>query len=91
MTKDELVDALSQKLQIPKKNVKSLLEGFMDIITETLKRGEEVNLVGFGAFYGAKRKSRQGVNPRTGEKITIPEMLVPKFRPGKKLKDALRQ
>ncbi|PIZ26843.1 MAG: DNA-binding protein HU, partial [Chloroflexi bacterium CG_4_10_14_0_8_um_filter_46_9] len=59
-------------------------------VTKTLKKGEEVVLTGFGTFSAKQRAARQGVNPRTGEKIQIPAVTVPKFKAGKALKDALK-
>jgi len=90
MTKDGLIDALAQKLNISKKQASEAVEGVFEAIQDALKRGEEVAISGFGSFVSSIRKARSGVNPRTGAKIEIPEMKVPKFKPGKALKDALR-
>jgi DNA-binding protein HU-beta len=91
MTKDSLADAISKKLNLSKKQALLFLEAFLDIILETLAKGEKVNISGFGSFSVSHRKSRPGVNPRTGEKITIPEMKLPKFQAGKRFKEALRK
>jgi DNA-binding protein HU-beta len=90
MTKDNLAEAVRAKLQGSKKQAQEVVELVFDKIVEALKRGEEVAIAGFGSFRVMKRAGRSGVNPRTGEKITIPPMNVPKFRPGKGLKDAVK-
>ena len=61
----------------------------IEALTEALKKGDTVTLVGFGSFYVGERAERKGRNPKTGEEITIPSAKTPKFRPGKALKDAL--
>jgi len=91
MTKEGLVNLLREKHNLSKRVAEEIVAAIFDSILETLSRGEEVNIVGFGSFFTAARKSRPGVNPRTGEKITIPEMKVPRFRPGKKLKETIRR
>jgi len=89
MTKGELIDALS-KVCCSKKEAGDCLDKFIEIITNKLKNKDSVQITGFGTFSVSHRKARQGVNPRTGEKINIPAMNLPKFKPGKQLKEAVR-
>jgi len=91
MNKDGFAELVGKKLNRSKKEASKLLDAVFGAISETLSRGEEVSVSGFGAFSAKERKSRQGVNPRTGEKITIPAMRIPKFQAGKHLKDAVRR
>jgi DNA-binding protein HU-beta len=90
MTKDNLAEAVHAKLQGTKKQAQEVVELIFDKIVASLKKGEEVAIAGFGSFKVRKRAARTGVNPRTGEKISVPPMNVPKFRPGKGLKDAVK-
>jgi DNA-binding protein HU-beta len=90
MNKDQLIDIVSGKCGLSKKQTNECLETILENITKALQKNDKVILTGFGAFVAAKRKARQGVNPKTGAKIQIPAMTVPKFRAGKALKDAVR-
>jgi DNA-binding protein HU-beta len=91
MNKAELVDVISEKLNITKKEVEDVIDSATDVITKKLKEGQEVTLTGFGAFSARTRKGRIGVNPRNpSEKIEIPSVVVPKFKAGKNLKEALK-
>ncbi|HTL39271.1 MAG TPA: HU family DNA-binding protein [Methylomirabilota bacterium] len=91
MNKQELIDALSLKLNLGKTEAENTLHGFVEVITETLKAGQEVNISGFGSFVVTPRSARMGVNPQNPtEKIQIPATKVPKFRAGKNLKEAVR-
>lgn len=90
MTKDTLIDALAVKLNISKKMAAEAVANVFSEITGALQRGEEVAISGFGSFRTAMRKARSGINPRTGAKIEIPAMKVPKFRPGQSLKNAVK-
>ncbi|PIW34826.1 MAG: DNA-binding protein HU [Candidatus Nealsonbacteria bacterium CG15_BIG_FIL_POST_REV_8_21_14_020_37_12] len=90
MNKDKLVDLVAAKLGSTKAEAERAINGMLDEITNALSRGEEVSLTGFGAFEVSSRKARAGVNPRTGEKIQIAAVKVPKFRAGKNLKEAVR-
>ncbi|MFW5782571.1 MAG: HU family DNA-binding protein [Candidatus Muiribacteriaceae bacterium] len=90
MNKMELIDAIAKKAQISKKDAKGALEAMVTEITKTLKKKDKVSLIGFGTFEVAHRKARKGVNPRTKETIKIKATNVPKFRPGKALKDAVK-
>ena len=89
MNKSELIDHIAQQADISKAAASRALEAAIDAITDTLKNGDSVSLVGFGTFVATERAARTGRNPRTGVKIKIAEAKVPKFRPGKALKDAL--
>ncbi len=90
MNKNQLIDKIVDKTRYPKYQVKKCLEGVLDVIIEALKNGEKVDLVGFGGFKVIIRKSRKGINPRTGTKIQIPAIKVAKFKAGKRLKEAVR-
>lgn len=91
MNKQELIEALASKLTVGKIDAEKTLRAFVDVITETLKAGQEVNISGFGAFMVSARSARMGVNPRNPEqKIQIPATKIPKFRAGKNLKSAIR-
>ncbi len=89
MNKTELVAAVAEKAGISKSDAEKALNAFTSVVTKELKNGERIQLVGFGTFETAKRKAREGKNPQTGEKISIPSSLLPKFKPGKSLKDAV--
>ena len=89
MTKAELVNKIAEMTGFTKKDTERFVDAFITVVTDSLKKGEEVNIVGFGKFAVSHRKARKGVNPRTGETIEIPAKDVPVFRPGKKLKDAV--
>lgn len=91
MNKNSLVENLSAKLGIPRSEAERMLNTLVDVITETLKRGEEVSITGFGQFVVVDRSARAGVNPQNPtEKIQIGATKVPKFRAGKSLKEAVR-
>ena len=90
MKKDELIDMMATKADISKKAAGDALDAMIDGITSTLSKGGEVALTGFGSFKVSKRAARMGVNPKTGAKLQIPAMTVPKFKAGKGLKDAVR-
>lgn len=89
MNKTELVAAMAEKAELSKKDSEKALKAFIDVVTEELKSGEKIQLVGFGTFEAAERPERQGINPATKEKITIPAAKVPKFKAGAALKNAL--
>ena len=91
MNKQEVVDALAAKLNVGKTEAENILHGFVDVITNALKAGQEVSISGFGSFLVSNRSARMGVNPQNPEqKIQIAATKVPKFRAGKNLKDAVR-
>jgi DNA-binding protein HU-beta len=89
VNKSELIDHIAQQADISKAAASRALEAAIDAITEALKNGDSVSLVGFGTFVATEREARTGRNPRTGDAIKIDKAKVPKFRPGKALKDAL--
>ena len=89
MNKTDLIDHISSKADISKAAAGRALDALVGAIKTTLKKGGSVTLVGFGTFVVGKRAARSGRNPRTGETIKIKAAKVPKFRPGKGLKDAI--
>lgn len=92
MTRSELVEKLSQKFgTLPKRDVEKAVDIIFDEITTTLAKGGRVELRGFGAFSVRKRAERMGRNPRTGEKVSVPEKSVPFFKAGKGLKERLNK
>ena len=95
MNKSELVEALAEKMDTTKADAQRTIDAIFDsrtgVLAETLKDGERVQITGFGTFETRKRKARTGRNPRTGEKIEIGPTVSPTFRPGKGLKEAVRE
>lgn len=89
MNKTELVDAIASSADITKTQANKALDAFLETVTETLKKGDKVILVGFGTFETRHRAARTGRNPRTKEELTIPASTAPVFKAGKKLKDAV--
>ncbi len=90
MNKDRLIDKIVDKTRYQKNQIEKILEQGLDIVIETLKKGERVDLVGFGSFRIAKRKGRKGVNPRTLKEMKIRDVRVVKFKAGKRLKEAVK-
>ena len=90
MTKDELVEKVASGTGLSKADAARAITATLNTITFTLKKGQNVTLVGFGTFKVSKRKARTGRNPRTGEVITIKAGKVPRFSAGKTLKDAVK-
>ena len=89
MNKPELVSAIAEKTGMKKKDVEAMLDAFVDVVKTSLKKGDKVALIGFGTWATRERAKRNGVNPRTGKKISIPAKVVPYFKVGKELKDAV--
>ena len=89
MNKTELVAAIAEKTKLSKKDAEAALKAFTDVVADELKKGEKIQLVGFGTFEAAERPERQGINPATKEKITIAAANVPKFKAGAALKKEL--
>ncbi|MDO5402297.1 MAG: HU family DNA-binding protein [Eubacteriales bacterium] len=89
MNKTELVAAMAEKAEISKKDAEKALKAFTETVAEELKKGEKIQLVGFGTFETAKRAARTGKNPQTGKAIKIPASTAPKFKAGKGLKDTV--
>lgn len=90
INKDSLVESISVKTDLSKKDVEMVLDTMVDSITEQLRQGNKVTFTGFGAFRVSKRAAREGINPQTKQKITIPAMNLPKFTAGKALKEAIK-
>ena len=92
MNKAELAQTIANKVGTSKKEAESMISTFVEIVTNTLMSGGIVNIAGFGAFSARTRAGRVGVNPqKPSEKIQIPSVVVPKFKAGKGLKDALKK
>ncbi|MBF0308833.1 MAG: HU family DNA-binding protein [Magnetococcales bacterium] len=89
LNKTELVDAVAAKTGLPKVQTAACLDAIMQTVRETLGGGGSVSLIGFGTFAVAERAARSGRNPQTGKRIDIPAGRLPRFRPGKLLKDAV--
>ncbi|MCI5732427.1 MAG: HU family DNA-binding protein [Tenericutes bacterium] len=89
MTKQELVEKMAEKAGITKADAARALEAFTETVTEALKAGEKISLVGFGTFATSERAAREGRNPRTGEKVEIAARTAVSFKAGSKLKDAV--
>lgn len=89
MTKAELISAVAEKAGLKKVEAEKAVAAFIESVTVALKKGDKLSLVGFGTFTTAKRAARKGQNPQTGKKINIPAATVPKFKPGKTLKEAV--
>lgn len=89
MNKVELVSSVAKACGLKNADAEQAVEAVVEAITSTLKKGDEVRLLGFGTFGVTKRPATEGRNPRTGEKIKIPAKTIPRFRPGKGLKDAV--
>ncbi len=90
MNKSELVDMISKKAKLSKADSQKALNATTDIIANALKKGEKVQLIGFGTFEVRKRAARTGRNPQTGKTIKIAATKVPAFKPGKGLKDKVK-
>ena len=89
MNKTELIAAVAEKAEISKKDSEKALKAFIDVVTEPLKAGDKVQVVGFGTFEVSERAAREGRNPQTGETMKIDACKAPKFKAGKALKDAI--
>jgi len=87
MTKAELVEEVANQSELTKKDAEVIVQTVLDSITESLQRGEKIELRGFGSFRIRKRSSRQGRNPKTGSAVSVPAKKVPYFKPGKEIKD----
>ena len=89
MNKSELIEAIAASADIPKAAASRALDAMVDSVTESLKQGDSVSLVGFGTFSIKERAARTGRNPQTGQPIEISAAKVPSFKAGKALKDAV--
>ena len=90
MNKAELIAAAAEKAELSKKDTEAAVNAVIDVITGALKKGDKVQLVGFGSFETRKRAARVGRNPKTKETIKIPASSVPTFKAGKALKDSVK-
>lgn len=89
MNKKEFIAAVADRAELSKADAESAVDAMLGTITSTLKRGDQVQLIGFGTFLSRRREAREGRNPRTGETLKIAASNVPSFKAGKALKDAL--
>ena len=89
MTKTELINAVAEKAELTKKDADKAVSAVIDTITESLAKGEKIQLVGFGTFEVRERAAKEGINPATKEKMNIPAKKVPAFKAGKTLKDVV--
>lgn len=89
MNKTELIEKLAERTDAPKAEAQRHFEAFEEIVVETLKEGEEVQITDFGKFYVQERKAREGTNPQTGEKMQIPAQKAPAFSAGNGFKESL--
>ncbi len=90
MNKSELINSLSEETTLSKKDVARVLESFARIVQRTLKKGGKVQWAGFGTFLVSYRPPRNGINPATKERIDLPAINVPRFKPGKHLREVVR-
>jgi DNA-binding protein HU-beta len=90
LTKQEFIQRVAQKSGLTTRDAGKAVDAFMETVTDTLKSGDSVNFTGFGKFSAAARAAREGVNPRTGERVHIAATTVPKFSAGSQLKAALK-
>ena len=89
MNKAELVAAIADRTGLSKRDAEAALKAFTDVVAEELKKGEKIQLVGFGTFEVSERAERVGRNPQTGAEMKIPASKAPKFKAGKALKDMI--
>lgn len=90
MNKAELIEIVAKNSKMTKAQVERTMDAMLETIKKTVKKGDDVKLVGFGTFAKAKRKSRKGRNPQTGKTITIPACNFPKFKAGREFKALVR-
>lgn len=91
MNKTELIAAIAEKSGLTKKDTDAALNAFISVVSDTLKARDKVQIVGFGTFETRTRAARTGVNPHTGKSVEIPASVVPTFKAGKGLKDAIAE
>ena len=90
MNKTELINAIAENANLSKKDAEAAVNAFTSVVADTLKKGEKVQLIGFGSFEVKERSARVGINPLTREKINIAASKAPAFVAGKGLKDAIK-
>ena len=91
MNKKELINAIAEQAELSKKDAAKAVEAFVEVVTNSLKEDDKVQLIGFGTFEVRERAAREGHNPHTGAKIQILAAKVPAFKAGKALKDAIAE
>ncbi len=91
MTKAELIEEITNKTELPRRDVTDVVDNLLECIKAALAKGEKVQLIPFGSFEVRKRKAREGRNPKTGEKLMISARSVPAFHPGKDLREAVQK
>ncbi len=91
MNKKELINAIAEQAELSKKDAAKAVEAFVEVVTNSLKEDDKVQLIGFGTFEVRERAAREGHNPHTGAKIQIPAAKVTAFKAGKALKDAIAE
>ena len=91
MNRTELIAAMAEKTELSKKDAEKALKAFTDVVAEELKKGEKIQLVGFGTFEVSERAAREGRNPQTNEVMQIAASRAPKFKAGKALKDMVNE
>lgn len=91
MNKTELVAAIAEQTELSKKDAEKALKAFVDVVTDELQKGGKIQLVGFGTFEVSEGAAREGRNPLTGDKMSIPASKAPKFKAGKALKDSVNK
>ena len=89
MNKQELIAAIAEKAELEKDDAKKALNAFIEVVGDELKKGEKIQIIGFGTFEVSERAAREGRNPQTGEAMEIKASSNPKFKAGKALKDSL--
>ena len=89
MNKQELIAAIAEKAELEKDDAKKALNAFIEVVGDELKKGEKIQIIGFGTFEVSERAAREGRNPQTGETMEIKASRNPKFKAGKALKDSL--
>lgn len=89
MNKAELIATMADKTELSKKDAEKALNAFIDTVTDELKNGDRIQLIGFGTFEVSERAERTGRNPQSGKEMVIPASKIPKFKAGKALKDAI--
>lgn len=91
MTKAELIEEITNKTELPRRDVTEIVDHVLETVKGALAKGEKVQLIPFGSFEVRKRKAREGRNPKTGEKLMIAARNVPAFHPGKDLREAVQK
>lgn len=91
MNKQDLVNTMAEETNLSKKDVESVLNSFVNVVSTALENKDKVQLVGFGTFETRERAARTGKNPQTGEALNIPASIAPAFKPGKALKEKVNK